>query len=173
MEVKYGYKLMNHDMTAIGGFQYDLNREYALATPIQPDNGFYFCSNPLQCFSYYDNLFGDLRMFVVEGTGPFIEDEDKIACSKIKLIEEIIDVKHFITEIIDLELEKGHESLLFEGDSSTYYWLVKHQELSTNTLQKILNTITNNKQFWPKKSHIKATIKIIEEILQERDKYDI
>lgn len=51
--------------------------------------GFHCCENPFECLDYYA-LNGENRFFIVEAAGDIDEDdEERIACTKITLIEEL------------------------------------------------------------------------------------
>ncbi len=56
-------------------------------------SGFHCCENPFDCLTYYP-MNGDNRFFKVEATGDIDEDDSqRIACTSIKLIEELSPVK--------------------------------------------------------------------------------
>lgn len=55
--------------------------------------GFHCCENPFECLQYY-SFNGENRFFIVEADGDIDEDEDeRIACTKITLIEELTPLK--------------------------------------------------------------------------------
>lgn len=56
-------------------------------------SGFHCCENPFSCLGYYD-LDGQNRFFKVEAAGDIDEDEsERIACTKITLLEELDTLK--------------------------------------------------------------------------------
>lgn len=55
--------------------------------------GFHCCENPFECLAYYA-FDGSNRFFVVEAAGDIDEDDDeRIACTKITLVEELTPLK--------------------------------------------------------------------------------
>lgn len=55
--------------------------------------GFHCCENPFECLAYYA-FDGSNRFFVVEAAGDIDEDdEERIACTKITLVEELTPLK--------------------------------------------------------------------------------
>ena len=90
-----GYKMMESDMSC-KGFQYEIGKEYILKDELAMCNkGFHFCETPFYCLRYYDNIKGDKRLFLIEALGEVITKDDKSVTNKIKIIEEIVDVKGF------------------------------------------------------------------------------
>ena len=73
------------------GFQYEVGKEYETKNkPIRcTENGFHFCENPIDIFSYYSP--SDSKFHLVEGGGQkdTSEEDSKIAVSKIKIGAEI------------------------------------------------------------------------------------
>lgn len=55
--------------------------------------GFHCCENPFECLKYYA-LDGENRFFIVEAEGDIDEDEEeRIACTRITLVEELTPLK--------------------------------------------------------------------------------
>lgn len=85
-----GFKGFDKDLKC-RGFQYEIGKEYETdKKPIRcTSNGFHFCENPLDIFSYYPP--SSCRFAEVEGDGEVSKDNEdsKIAVSKIKIGIEI------------------------------------------------------------------------------------
>ena len=88
--MKKGFKGFDKNLKC-RGFQYEIGKEYETdKKPVRcTKNGFHFCENPLDIFSYYSPA--DSRFAEVEGFGEISTDEEdsKIAVSKIKIGAEI------------------------------------------------------------------------------------
>lgn len=83
-----GYKVFNRNMSC-RGFFYEVGKDYTHKGKIIPcEAGFHFCKKAVDCFNYY-TFASDNRVCEVEGYGDIIEHEDKIVCSKIKIIREL------------------------------------------------------------------------------------
>ena len=65
------------------GFQYEVGREYETDKAICCEQGFHACPIPIDVFSYYPP--NTSQYAVVEQSGDFSENEDKIASTKIKI----------------------------------------------------------------------------------------
>ena len=88
--VLHTYKGVNKDMTAYGGFKYEVGKEYEVEGEIKTcDNGFHACEMPLNVFDYFPPATS--RYFEAEQSGDISRDGDdtKIASRKIKLGAEI------------------------------------------------------------------------------------
>jgi hypothetical protein len=89
-EIIKGVKGFNKDLTC-RGFQYEVGKTYETdEKPVRcTANGFHFCTNPLDIFSYYnpiDSVFHEVDGMEQKDTS---DDDSKIAVSKIKIGEEI------------------------------------------------------------------------------------
>jgi hypothetical protein len=98
-----GYKGLNKDMTAYGGFKYEIGKTYAMDGKDVKlcDNGFHFCLNQKDVYKYYPPNF-NTRYFKVKGLVKKTDFDDygssyfygsyrndKIVAKEITLIEEI------------------------------------------------------------------------------------
>ena len=89
-EVLHTYKGVNKDMTAHGGFKYEVGVEYEAEGDIKAcRNGFHACLMPLDVFNYFPPA--SSRYFECEQSGDISKDSDdtKVASRKIKLGAEI------------------------------------------------------------------------------------
>ena len=89
-EVLHTYKGVNKDMTAHGGFKYEVGVEYEAKGDIKAcNNGFHACEMPLDVFNYFPPA--SSRYFECEQSGDISKDSDdtKVASRKIKLGAEI------------------------------------------------------------------------------------
>ena len=86
-----GYKGFDKDLMC-RGFQYEVGKEYECERAVACVKGFHFCENPLAVLSFYPPFDEDRvnRFCEVEGSGKFdLSEENKICCTKIKIIREI------------------------------------------------------------------------------------
>ena len=87
-----GYKGFSPDMTC-RDFQYEVGKEYETDEAKTCEEGFHFCENPFDVWSYYPpcDEKGQLNRFCkVDGSGDIDNSHsDKIACSHIKINAEI------------------------------------------------------------------------------------
>lgn len=82
------YKAFNSDLTCFGNFQYEIGKTYTTTGYIKCcERGFHACPEPAAVFNYY-NIYSS-RFAIVEQSGIFDIDEDKICSSKIKIIKEL------------------------------------------------------------------------------------
>ncbi len=90
MEKIKGYKGFDKDLKC-RGFQYEIGKEYEEQEVKVCEKGFLFCENPLDVLRFYPPFTenGINRFCEVEGSGNFDKDENKIACTNIKIIREI------------------------------------------------------------------------------------
>ena len=107
-----GYKGFDKDLKC-RDYQYETGKEYE--QPGQPrccDNGFHFCENPFDVFSYY-SLDGQNRFCEVEAIGEIHKqldsDDTKVATSKIKIGAEI-GIKGLIDGFVKFVFEKTKSS---------------------------------------------------------------
>lgn len=90
----FGYKVFNSDWTCYGGFQYEVGKTYELFGRLKCcENGFHFCMNLIDCFSYYPFSFSK-RVAVVEILGIIKKERDddyseKCCTNKIKIVKEL------------------------------------------------------------------------------------
>lgn len=119
-----GYKGFNKNLQC-RDFQYKINGEYEEKGNIKTcSNGFHFCEEPFDVFSYYPPCSedGENRYCEVEGSGNIDRDNDdsKIASSKIKIKAEI-GLNGIIKAGINFILEKidwNNNSATNTGDRS-------------------------------------------------------
>ena len=85
-----GYKGFDKDLKC-RGFQYEVGKEYECDKAIACEKGFHFCERPLDVFKFYPPLDDLNRYCEVEGSGDFDRDnsDDKVCCTKIKIIREL------------------------------------------------------------------------------------
>lgn len=85
-----GYKVFNSDWTC-RGFQYEVGKTYEIdEKPVICECGFHFCTDPKDCFRYYD-FWDDVKIAEIEALGD-IDKEDmvgKCCTNKIKIIREL------------------------------------------------------------------------------------
>lgn len=89
-EILHTYKGVNMDMTAYGGFKYEVGKEYEVEGEIETcSNGFHACEMPLDVFNYFPPATS--RYFETEQSGDIDRDgeDTKVASRKIKLGAEI------------------------------------------------------------------------------------
>lgn len=96
------YKGISPDMTARHGNRdgevFKVGQTYTVKASKTARNGYHCCENPVQCLRYYD-LRRD-RFFKVEAAGSIDEDDDeRIACTKLTILEEL-DTKGFFCACI-------------------------------------------------------------------------
>lgn len=85
-----GYKGFNKDFKC-RDFQYEVGKEYECEKAVICEKGFHFCENPLDVLYYYSPCeYNGLNRFCeVEGSGEFDRKNDKLCCTKIKIIREL------------------------------------------------------------------------------------
>lgn len=85
-----GYKVFNSDWTC-RGFQYEVGKTYEMEDePIICKQGFHFCTDPKDCFRYYD-FWGDIKIAEIEALGDIDREHmgGKCCTNKIKIIREL------------------------------------------------------------------------------------
>lgn len=87
MEGIRGYKVFNPDWTC-RGFKYEVGNTYEEVNPKVCDRGFHFCKLPKDCFNYYP-FDSNNKVAEVVALGEVLEEGDKCATNKIKIIREI------------------------------------------------------------------------------------
>ena len=102
------YKAFNSDLTCFGYFQYEIGKTYTTTSYIKCcERGFHACPEPTAVFNYY-NIYSS-RFAIVEQSGRFDINDDKICSSKIKIIKELS-----LKELIEHEIswiDKNFNSL--------------------------------------------------------------
>ena len=146
-----GYKFMESDMTC-KGFQYEIGKEYSLKDELSMcNNGFHFCENPFDCLGYYNNIKGDMRLFLVEALGEVITDGNKSVTNKIKIVEEIPNIEKFFDEnkdnfVVDWFYISIYQKLsegFIEKYSDKFIWhyISAYQTLSEEFIEKHYNKV--------------------------------
>ena len=88
MEGVRGYKVFNPDWTC-RGFKYEVGNTYEEdVDPSVCNRGFHFCRLPKDCFNYY-SFNSDNKVAEVVALGDVLEEGDKCATNKIKIIREV------------------------------------------------------------------------------------
>ena len=85
-----GYKVFNSDWTC-RDFQYEVGKTYEMEDePIICEQGFHFCTDPKNCFRYYD-FWGDIKIAEIEALGDIDREHmgGKCCTNKIKIIREL------------------------------------------------------------------------------------
>ena len=85
-----GYKVFNSDWTC-RDFQYEVGKTYEMEDePIICEQGFHFCTDPKDCFRYYD-FWGDIKIAEIEALGDIDREHmgGKCCTNKIKIIREL------------------------------------------------------------------------------------
>ena len=105
-----GYKVFNSDWTC-RGFQYEAGKTYEMnKMPVICECGFHFCTDPKNCFRYYD-FWGDIKIAEIEALGDIDMEYTggKYCTNKIKIIRELSlkDAK------IEIETIKENATLFF------------------------------------------------------------
>ena len=109
METIKGFKGFDKNLKC-RNYQYEVGKDFEETGNIKAcSNGFHFCENPADIFSYYPpSDSGNLNRYCeVEGTGKIDKDSDdsKIACSKIHISAEI-GIKGLINAWVKFILDK-------------------------------------------------------------------
>ena len=132
METIKGFKGFDKNLKC-RNYQYEVGQDFEETGNIKAcSNGFHFCENPADIFSYYPpSDSGNLNRYCeVEGTGKIDKDSDdsKIACSKIHISAEI-GIKGLINAWVKFILDKVNwddSKATNTGDQSaatnTGYW---------------------------------------------------
>ena len=91
-DVIVSYKGFDKDLKCLGGFQYEVGKEYEQDSAKVCDHGFHACEMPLHVFNYFAPGDGS-RYCIVEQSGEISRrlepDDSKLASSKIKIGAEI------------------------------------------------------------------------------------
>ena len=132
-----GYKGFDKELKC-RGFLYEVDKEYEQGGEIKCcNNGFHFCENPFDVFSYYPP--NDSRYCEVHGSGKYDKDNDdsKVSVSKIKIGFEI-GLKGLIDAGIKFILDKVN----WEESKATN---TGNQSAATNTGDESAATNTGNR----------------------------
>lgn len=125
-EIIIGYKGFDKDLKC-RDFQYEVGKEYECEKAVACEEGFHFCKNPLDVLKFYPpcTYFNIPRYCVVEGSGDFdLSVEDKVCCTKIKIIKEIS-----LRELV----EQGVNFLLADTEHNSYKVGKKTVAINKNT----------------------------------------
>lgn len=126
------YKAFYHDLTCFGNFQYEIGKTYITTSDIKCCvHGFHACPEPTSVFNYY-NLY-ESRFAIVEQSGVFDIDNDKICSSKIKIIKELS-----LKELIEHEISWIDENFSSLCTSTLIKDLAKH--VCNNTYISVKST---------------------------------
>ena len=129
METIKGFKGFDKNLKC-RNYQYEVGQDFEETGNIKAcSNGFHFCENPADIFSYYPpSDSGNLNRYCeVEGTGKIDKgsDDSKIACSKIHISAEI-GIKGLINAWVKFILDKVN----WDDNKATN---TGHQSAATNT----------------------------------------
>ena len=126
----FGFKAVNHDLSANNNFMYTIGETYNLPKDIKPKlckQGFHFCKIPLYVFQYYNN--SDDRYLLVEATGTIDSDHIKCCTNQLKIIKEI-NRETFLSELFNLEFFKNHYNLITNDNKLLLFeWTCKKGHL--------------------------------------------
>lgn len=108
-----GFKAMNPDMTCIG-FQFEVGKTYEITNgkPLKTcnDSGFHFCRDLNDVFNYYNFL--KCRLFEIEALGEVVDESNKSATNKIKIVRELTQ-----EELNNHEFKKFTHDLWFKDQT--------------------------------------------------------
>ena len=140
METIKGFKGFDKNLKC-RNYQYEVGQDFEETGNIKAcSNGFHFCENPADIFSYYPpSDSGNLNRYCeVEGTGKIDKgsDDSKIACSKIHISAEI-GIKGLINAWVKFILDKVN----WDDNKATN---TGHQSAATNTGYRSAATNTGN-----------------------------
>ena len=140
-----GYKGFDKELKC-RGFLYEVDKEYEQGGEIKCcNNGFHFCENPFDVFSYYPP--NDSRYCKVHGSGKYDKDNDdsKVSVSKIKIgfeigLKGLIDAGiKFIFDKVNWEESKATNTGYRSAATNTGY-----RSAATNTGNRSAATNTGN-----------------------------
>jgi hypothetical protein len=159
-----GYKGFDKELKC-RGFLYEVDKEYEQGGEIKCcNNGFHFCENPFDVFSYYPP--NDSRYCEVHGSGKYDKDNDdsKVSVSKIKIgfeigLKGLIDAGiKFILDKVNWEESKatntgnqsaatntGDESAATNTGDQSAATNTGYQSAATNTGDESAATNTGNR----------------------------
>ena len=141
-----GYKGFDKELKC-RGFLYEVDKEYEQGGEIKCcNNGFHFCENPFDVFSYYPP--NDSRYCEVHGSGKYDKDNDdsKVSVSKIKIGFEI-GLKGLIDAGIKFILDKVNweESKATNTGNQSAATNTGDESAATNTGDESAATNTGNR----------------------------
>ena len=141
-----GYKGFDKELKC-RGFLYEVDKEYEQGGEIKCcNNGFHFCENPFDVFSYYPP--NDSRYCEVHGSGKYDKDNDdsKVSVSKIKIGFEI-GLKGLIDAGIKFILDKVNwkESKATNTGDRSAATNTGYQSAATNTGNQSAATNTGDR----------------------------
>ena len=150
-----GYKGFDKELKC-RGFLYEVDKEYEQGGEIKCcNNGFHFCENPFDVFSYYPP--NDSRYCEVHGSGKYDKDNDdsKVSVSKIKIgfeigLKGLIDAGiKFILDKVNWEESKatntGNQSAATNTGDESAATNTGYQSAATNTGDRSAATNTGNR----------------------------
>ena len=150
-----GYKGFDKELKC-RGFLYEVDKEYEQGGEIKCcNNGFHFCENPFDVFSYYPP--NDSRYCEVHGSGKYDKDNDdsKVSVSKIKIgfeigLKGLIDAGiKFILDKVNWEESKatntGNQSAATNIGDESAATNTGYQSAATNTGDESAATNTGNR----------------------------
>ena len=150
-----GYKGFDKELKC-RGFLYEVDKEYEQGGEIKCcNNGFHFCENPFDVFSYYPP--NDSRYCEVHGSGKYDKDNDdsKVSVSKIKIgfeigLKGLIDAGiKFILDKVNWEESKatntGNQSAATNTGDESAATNTGYQSAATNTGDQSAATNTGNR----------------------------
>ena len=150
-----GYKGFDKELKC-RGFLYEVDKEYEQGGEIKCcNNGFHFCENPFDVFSYYPP--NDSRYCEVHGSGKYDKDNDdsKVSVSKIKIgfeigLKGLIDAGiKFILDKVNWEESKatntGNRSAATNTGDQSAATNTGNRSAATNTGDRSAATNTGNR----------------------------
>ena len=150
-----GYKGFDKELKC-RGFLYEVDKEYEQGGEIKCcNNGFHFCENPFDVFSYYPP--NDSRYCEVHGSGKYDKDNDdsKVSVSKIKIgfeigLKGLIDAGiKFILDKVNWEESKatntGNQSAATNTGDESAATNTGDESAATNTGYQSAATNTGNR----------------------------
>ena len=89
-----------------GSLTYEIGKTYTFNGKLEMcQQGLHFCKNPKDVLNYYDIDNPEFQLLKVEVLGDVVDDDDKSATDKIKILE--IIPKSEYKELIDSEYDKN------------------------------------------------------------------
>ena len=131
------YKAFNDDLTCLG-YQFEVGKTYTIEGELKLcRNGFHCCSDPLDCFVYYDFPF---RLCEVRIGDNFITKRNQTAAEEITIIREIVgdELKNTHTKVVE--------------KNGNVYWYVEGKLHSVDDKPAVITHHGNN--YWYSKGAI-------------------
>jgi len=120
-----GYKALPKDMTAIGGFKYEMHKVYTLDTTEQELTlcryGFHYCKNVIDCHFFYSLLDGSRVFEIMANDVKFLADAPASGMVPAKFCTDKIILFH---EMTNEEIKKRLE-LELDLTTSNFYSVLK------------------------------------------------